>query len=145
MNCEFSELFDRNGSGLVDTLNRTRKQVGIASPFCFTIKKSPYVLHFFQSMYVVEHKTCWSNTVDCIPHTFTLEMLYAIKYLQMTSLDDFNQGLKVYQAFHKERMDLDTQIRLLELERDALKEQLALTQMEMESDEEVILLKPPFK
>jgi len=73
-------------------------------------------------------------------------MLYAIKYLQMTSLDDFNQGLKVYQAFHTQaRMDLDTQIRLLELERDALKEQLALTQMEMESDEEVILLKPPFK
>ena len=182
-------LFDRNGIGLIGKMQNTMYELrdsgggGIdqsmidiiaSSPFCFTVKKTvdgggnPIVmLHFFENIYVIEKKNsyaCWEDMrgrVSCFHHTFTIEMLYAVKYFQI-SVDpyDFDKGMKIYKDY-PERFDkrkrLEAQIRLeIRLEREALieerreletqKNQIRLQHEKMKTEstgiDEIILLKP---
>jgi hypothetical protein len=154
-----------------------------ANPSCFTVTKTEYQgcgtgilrVHFFESVYIVEYKPGQSRweEVNCIRyyhHTFTSEMLYAIKYLQVdleesNALRHFNTGMKIYkehpECFHPklereevdrkvlmERQELEFQKNQLRLEREALmKERQELEfqknqfRLDLESDE-IILLKP---
>lgn len=144
-------LFDRNGINLIGKMNSTMGECmgGIdqsmidiigSSLYCFTVKKTddggyPMVmLHFFKKIYVIERRNAygrWEDTrgrVSCFHHTLTMEMLYAIKYFQISvDLDDFDKGMKIYKDY-PERFDkrkrLEAQIRLeIGLEREALIEE----------------------
>jgi hypothetical protein len=194
------ELFDRKGIHLIDYLKRMmdlqrpyypenlkyyQMQIDIiqANPACFTVTKTDYQgcgtgilhVHFFETGYIVEYKpgqTRWEdvNHIQYYPHTFTSEMLYAIKYLQI-DLEDchelrrFNAGLKIYkehpECFHfkreetqsleverkilmEERQELESQKKQLRLERDEFQKNLLQHEaLKMESElDEIILLKP---
>ena len=155
-------LFDRNGIRLIDSLKRmmdlqrpyypenlkyhqTMMDTIKASPSCFTITKTEYQgcgtgilhVHFFESMYIVEYKhgqTRWEevNGLQYQPHTFTTEILYAIKYLQIDlkdcKIDKFNTGIKTYkehpECFHPRfKLEREEETQALEVERETLAEE----------------------
>jgi hypothetical protein len=177
-------LFDRNGINLIGKMQTTMGECGEcggidqsmidiigSSPYCFTVKKTvdgcgfPIVmLHFFKHIYVIERRNHqrWEDTrgrVSCFHHTLTMEMLYAIKYFQISvDLYDFDKGMKIYKDY-PERFDkrkrLEAQIRLeIRLEREALiEERRELERIRSECQrekmktesidlDEIILLKP---
>ena len=117
------KLFDRNGKDIATKLRGWLTHNSYFGPFierillspnCFTLTTSVCAyngthhtnIHFFETLYVVERKPAQQREYGCSPydHSLTNEMLYTIKYFQLTYGSDdegwnpqkFQLGYNIY-------------------------------------------------